>query len=113
MKLPNAEDAVVPVEKVRDYLLSPRHPIGRFKASFFRRLGYTEEQWAKLEKDLRTQHLVLEAKEQDQTRYGRKFMIRGRFTGPTTETVMLISVWVIRRGEDFPRFVTAYPGGEL
>jgi hypothetical protein len=34
MKLPNAERAEAPPEKLRDYLLSPSHPVGRFKARF-------------------------------------------------------------------------------
>ena len=35
MKVPQAELAVVDPAKVRDYLLSPEHPVGRFKATFF------------------------------------------------------------------------------
>lgn len=34
-KLPNAEQAVVEPAKVRDYLLSSAHPVGRFKAVVF------------------------------------------------------------------------------
>jgi hypothetical protein len=56
MKLPNAEDAIIAPEKLRGYLLSTRHPTGRYKAALFRRLGYTDEQWALLEADLRSQH---------------------------------------------------------
>ena len=39
--LPNASQAVVDADKVCDYLLSPSHPIGRFKVVVFRALGYT------------------------------------------------------------------------
>jgi len=39
MSLPNAERAVVDPVKVRDYLLSAVHPIGRFKARFFVAMG--------------------------------------------------------------------------
>jgi hypothetical protein len=46
MRLPNADEAVIPVEELRDYLLSPTHPIGRFKATFFAGLGYTADDWA-------------------------------------------------------------------
>lgn len=34
-KLPNSQDAVVDVRKLRDYCLSPRHPRGRHKARVF------------------------------------------------------------------------------
>lgn len=42
MKLPNRENAVVEDEKILDYLISESHPIGRFKAKVFRRLGFDE-----------------------------------------------------------------------
>jgi hypothetical protein len=40
VNIPNAERAIVEAAKVRDYLLSSTHPVGRFKAPFFARLGY-------------------------------------------------------------------------
>jgi len=52
MKIPDGERAVVDAEKVRDYLLSPVHPVGKLKAAFFGALGYTHESWADLQRDL-------------------------------------------------------------
>lgn len=43
MNLPGAEEAIVDDAKVRDYLLSREHPVGRFKATFFSGLGYTRD----------------------------------------------------------------------
>ena len=43
--LPNADRATIEPSKVRDYLLSPAHPIGRFKAAVFAALGYTQDDW--------------------------------------------------------------------
>ena len=45
MGLPNADRAVVEDAKVRDYLLSPTHPVGRFKSVFFAALGFSANQW--------------------------------------------------------------------
>jgi len=53
LKLPNVEKAVIDFEKLRDYLLSPSHPAGRFEAVFFSSLGYRQEDWQQLEADLR------------------------------------------------------------
>jgi uncharacterized protein DUF6883 len=53
MKLPAAERAVIAPAKIRDYLLSTSHPVGRFKAPFFASLGYTNANWRRLEEDLR------------------------------------------------------------
>lgn len=61
LRLPNIENVVIDSEKLRDYLLSPSHPVGRFKAAFFSSLGYTQEDWKQLEADLRRQHLTKDA----------------------------------------------------
>lgn len=78
MRLPSADEAVIPIEKLPDYLLSSQHPLGRFKATFFASLGYTEDDYAQLEADLRSQHLLLDAEEGEQSAYGRKFVITAR-----------------------------------
>ncbi|MEM2058171.1 MAG: hypothetical protein QXO76_07985, partial [Thermoproteota archaeon] len=54
---------------------SPTHPLGRFKAAFFRTLGYTQENWERLVQDLKEQHLVLDVKEVEETAFGRKYSI--------------------------------------
>jgi hypothetical protein len=45
MVLSGAEHAVVDAAKIRDYLLSHAHPIGRFKGVFFEALGYVHSDW--------------------------------------------------------------------
>lgn len=42
VKLPNAERVRIDERKVRDYLLSKTHPIGRFKARVFGAIGFDE-----------------------------------------------------------------------
>jgi hypothetical protein len=49
MKLPNYKDAYIPVEKLRDYLLSESHPEGGPKAAFFELIGYSKERVVELE----------------------------------------------------------------
>ncbi len=83
----DAAAAIVSADKLRDYLLSSAHPIGRYKSTFFRSLGYAPEQWQVLERDLRGV-LSNEA--------------NGRSAG-------IVSIWIILLGEKAPRFVTAYP----
>ncbi len=38
MKLPNGDHALVEDAKLRDYVLNPRHPVGRHHAALFERL---------------------------------------------------------------------------
>lgn len=108
MQLPNSESAIVPEEKLRDYLLSPTHPIGRYKASFFQRLGYEQANWQLLEQDIRSL-LAQPAEELELTKYGRKFATSGMITGPNGRSAAIVAVWIILSEETLPRFVTAYP----
>jgi hypothetical protein len=126
--LPRAAGAVIAAEKLRDYILSPAHPIGRFKAAFFAQLGYAQADWQRLAADLRSQHLPLAAQEMDappfgrnlpsdgtslrtEPRFGRKYRIRGPLTGPTGRTATLVSIWMVRTGEEAAHLVTVCPEG--
>ncbi len=112
MQIPSADRAVIDQAKVQGYLLSRNHPVGRFKAAFFLALGYSPEDWRRLEADLRSQHLSKAAAPEEGTSYGQKYTIRATLVGPSGQSAEVVSVWVVRRGETFPRFVTAYPEGE-
>jgi len=43
VRIRNAEHAVVDPAKLRDYLLSPEHPVGRAKARYFTALGFASD----------------------------------------------------------------------
>ncbi|HEY2463314.1 MAG TPA: hypothetical protein VGI32_04600 [Steroidobacteraceae bacterium] len=108
MILLNRTAAVVSPEKLRDYLLSPTHPIGRYKAQFFGSLGYDQNNWQTLDRDLRA--LLLSSAEPLQaTKYGQKYAVAGSITGPNGRVAEIVAVWIILAGEEMPRFVTAYP----
>jgi hypothetical protein len=108
--LPNPQRAVIDPAKLRDYLLSTTHPVGRFKAAFFTSLGYEATAWKRLESDLRSQLLSQPALELEGSSYGRKFATRARLSEPSGKAdEMVASVRIVLAAEDFPRFVTAYP----
>ena len=109
MRLPNAEQAIVPPEKVRDYLLSPGHPIGRAKARFFVALGFRQAEWPVLQAALRA-HAGEGDAEPVPSAYGRKFEVRGMLQGPGGRDAAVVTVWIILAGEEAPRLVTAVPG---
>ena len=110
MQIPNAERAVIEPAKLHAYLLSRNHSIGRFKATFFLALGYSEN-WRQLEEHLRSQHLSQDATADERTPYGQKYAIRATLVGPSGRSAEVVSVWVVRTGEEFARLVTAYPEG--
>lgn len=52
MKIPNSQNAFIPLSKLRDYLLSETHAVGKSKAKLFRAKGFNtsninllEERW--------------------------------------------------------------------
>jgi len=113
MRLPRGSDAVVDARKLHGYLLSGSHPVGRFKAAFFRRLGFSPEEWELLEAEIQRAARDAEVERVDSSEFGTKYLMRGRITGPSGVAAKVVLVWIVRRGEDVPRLVTAYPGEEV
>jgi len=46
----------------------------------------------------------------EKTIYGDKYIVKGLLKGPSGETVGVTTVWVVKKSEDSPRLITAYPG---
>jgi len=91
-------------------LLSPEHPVGRFKAAFFARLGYQRLDWTRLEADLRYLATTGDALPGPVSPYGAKFRVRGILQGPAGRRAMIETVWLVQTDEETPRFITAFPG---
>ena len=108
----SAVTAIVPEEKLRDYVLSPTHPDGKAKADYLARIGYSQERWQQLEGDLRIQHLILEAKPGRVTPWGRKYEILGPLIGPNGGTAWVRTIWIVRHGELAARLITLIPARE-
>ncbi len=107
--MPGAEQGVVPREKIVGYLLSPIHPAGRGKAAFFARCGFTVAAWRALATALlrhAQEHAVVKV---ESTPFGSKFVIEGSLETPSGSAPSIRAVWFVNRGEETPRFVTAYP----
>ena len=110
MKLPNADKAIIPLQKLRDYVLSTSHPVGKFKAAFFQNLGYTSDNWQQLEADIRSIIKSNDAAIGEKTEYGLKYEVRGIITGSNHQFAEIVTAWIILNGEYNPRFITTYPG---
>lgn len=109
MKLPNGERAVIPEAKLRDYLLSLSHQHGRHKAVFFGRLGFTQNRWQELATALRAHVERHEVEKAEESPFGMRYAVDGDLSTPIGRVVRVRTVWYVEHGEDFPRFVTAYP----
>jgi len=109
LKLPCAAEAIIDDRKLKEYILSFEHPIGRFKAAFFASLGFYEDNWDKLDLEIRRLAQSHEAEIAGRTSYGQKYLVRGRIEGERGRSANIVTVWIVRVGEERPRFVTAYP----
>lgn len=109
MRVPNAHSALISESKLREYLLSPEHPVGRYKARFFRSLGYSRDDVDRLAADLRNT-LSNEVEDTAEVEFGTKYVVHGDLLSPNGATTPIVTVWIIITGEDVPKLVTAYPG---
>ena len=114
MKLRNAHLAVVDRSKVFDYLLNEAHPDNGGKAGFFGLLGYSREDPEPLMQALRDAAEHGDVVSSAESAHGEKYVVDGWLSGHTQESRQswIRTVWIIDRGEDAPRLVTAYPGKE-
>lgn len=108
MKIPEAHNAVVERARIVDYLINMRFPDNRERASFFRRMGFHDENWADLSVALRRVIHCTEIGETIETHHGTKYIVKGALSG-LDGTFSICTVWVIERAGNPPRFVTAYP----
>ena len=107
--LPNKEKAYVPLTKLKDYLLSETHSIGKSKAKFLRSLGFNEMNVNLLKEGLIAIVHSGDVIEVISSLHGVKYIIDGLLTTPTGGSVKMRTVWIIDKGQERPRFVTAYP----
>ena len=95
---------------MQDYLLSREHPVGRAKARFFESLGFTRAAWPMLQSALLQLGRDGEAEPAAASVFGQKYAVRGIIQGPSGETALVVTVWIILTGETIPRFITGHPG---
>lgn len=108
MKLPNAERAVVEIEKLRDYALNLDHDRGKHKARVFRStLGFTQADAERL------RQMVLAAAHTEEARLGKPLPHGQMYTVDfdmqgLSGAVTIRTGWIVASGTDFPRLVTCY-----
>jgi len=105
MKL-SQKRTIIASGKLINYVLNPNHYEGSSKAQFLKEIGYDQSNWQLLDRDLREQHLLLEANPGKSSLYGNKYEIIGSIVGPNGEQRRIKSIWMIRTGENIARFVT-------
>jgi hypothetical protein len=112
VKLPNGHLAVVEQEKIVEHLLNPAHPDNGGKAAFFVEHGFRQGSWRVLAAAFRGLAVTAEVTAQTTSPHGVKYLVDGRLETPSGKTPVVRTVWIVDRGLDTPRLVTAYPKEE-
>ena len=107
--IPNAENAVVDIRKLRDYCLNLEHDEGKHKARLFSSiLGMTADNAEELRQILletvKTHEVRLGRRDEFGQRYTLDFMLEWQDRSAT-----ICSGWIIEEGSDVPRLTTCYP----
>ena len=108
MTVPNAENAVVPLEKLTTYLLALSHPVGGSKARFFRAHGFSDGNTDLFAGGLRSIVTGTPSSVRSSP-FGTKYVVSGDIPTPRGTIVQIETVWIIEPPDDRPRLVTAYP----
>jgi hypothetical protein len=108
VKLPRADKVQIDGQKVSDYLLSPVHPVGRFKARVFRALGFDASTPDAFVAEVRRIAAEGEVAEAEDFEFGRKYTVPGELRGPRG-AARVVTVWMQAPGRDDVRLVTVRP----
>lgn len=109
MNLPQSHRAEITREKITEYLLNPSHPDAAGKAAFFAVMGFTVGEWRSLADALRDVAASCPVVKMAGSAHGTKYVVDGTMITPTGRTPRVRTVWIIDKGKDTPRLVTAYP----
>jgi hypothetical protein len=109
VNLPNAHLAVAEQEKICRYLLNPAHPDNGGKAGFLTGLGFKVEGWQLLAAALRELVATSPVAKCMASAHGVKYIVDGRLGQRGGRKLWVRTVWIVERGAQEPRLVTAYP----
>ena len=103
------KDAIIAVEKIRDYLLKPLEIDD--KSGFLAIGGYRREYYERLLHDIREQLLPGEGRFQMPTSFGDRFELDGVLTGPSGDPLFVTTIWQLSPRGTW-RFITLFPNME-
>ncbi|NJN62185.1 MAG: hypothetical protein HC795_12200 [Coleofasciculaceae cyanobacterium RL_1_1] len=108
MTLPNADRAQLG-NKIDDYCLNPNHRKGQHKSRLFqKRLGITLNNADQLKNAIRRAALTEPATLRKTNEFGRHYNLKF-WLETNTGSSLILTAWIIRTDEDFPRLTNCYP----
>lgn len=101
--LRNFERACIPERKIRDYALQDPN-----KSRPFRAMGFSREHWEELREAITENLPLYPARFRGMNPYGSQHEVHVLVEGPNGELAPVLTGWIYRIGEDFPRLTTLY-----
>jgi len=101
------DDAIIPQEKITNYLLAPRP--WDDKSKFLARAGFMADDPVALERAIRRMTEQHEASNDGENDYGTFFRIVGELEGPNGLTLPVVLIWLQWKLDDTCHFVTLKP----
>lgn len=92
---------------------SAPNPDNSGKAQFFLALGFHCGDWEAMAQVFRELALAAHVTESLESPHGIKYVLDGVIQTPSGKTPIVRSVWIVDRGRNCPRLVTAYPAETL
>ena len=105
MKL--SPNAIISERKLTEYLLNYRKR--NDKSLWLLKAGYHTENWNRLERDIRSQLLTLEAVFVEENQFGIVYEITGTLNGPNNKSLNVRSIWMKEYESELTKFITMYP----
>ncbi len=108
--LPNFQNAVIPVERLKDYVLNSEHPKGQHKARVFReRLNIERRHAGVLAELIRSGLPKAPAERRDTNEYGDVWTTWHAINGLNAQSAIVTVAWMFRKNaEDTPVLISCY-----
>jgi hypothetical protein len=107
--LPSAENAVIAVEKIRDYVLNPDHADGYHKARvIMAATGLRRTDYKSLISQIKHGIMLNEAMQHDLRRDRQQYYVEMPITGPKG-TIVVRTIWIYEERNNGPKLTTLYP----
>jgi hypothetical protein len=105
--LPNYQNAVIPPSKLQDYALNPAHTDGQHKARLFKSiLGFERRDWEALSNAILEELPFCEGVFNREDGWGKYYLVSLVIEGPNGNKARVTTIWIFKKGTDYPSFVT-------
>ncbi|GAB1410283.1 hypothetical protein MASR1M90_14370 [Desulfovibrionales bacterium] len=113
--MPNVDEAIVAIEKISGYILDPDNEKGKHKAKVLASafgLQFNEEDAEYLRSAIASGLANGTVTSESHSKHGKKYNVAIAITGKNGHSEEMTTGWIIDKGSEIPRFVTAILKGK-